>query len=171
MDNINKRNMAERYCALLIGILFVLVGLAGFVPAFTSLPGTTASSVPLDEATSAYNAGFSYIFGLFPTNLLHNIVRIIVGSLGIVAYTSLGGARLYNRGFAIAYALLAILGLLPITRTMFGLMPIFGNNVWFNALTAAVAAYFGFVQPTQTMVQMNTSPRSEERTDTRQGVG
>lgn len=160
MDNMNRDNMAVRYCALIIGILFLLVGLAGFVPALTSIPGTTASSVPLDEATNAYNAGFSYVFGLFPTNLLHNIVHILVGILGIVAYTSLGSARLFNRGFAIAYILLAIMGLLPFAKTTFGLMPIFGNNVWFNALTAAITAYFGFVQPTQTMAQMNTSPRA-----------
>jgi uncharacterized membrane protein len=160
MDKINQSNMAERYCALIIGILFLLVGLAGFIPALTSLPGTTASSVPGDEVSNIYNSGFSYIFGLFPTNLLHNIVRIIVGSLGIAAYTTLGGARLFNRGFAIAYALLAIMGLLPLAKTMFGLMPIFGNNIWFNGLTAAITAYFGFFQPTQTMAQMDASPRA-----------
>jgi hypothetical protein len=49
-------------------------------------------------------------------------------------------------GFAIVYAASAIMGLLPFTNTTFGLMPIFGNNVWFNALTAAAAAYFGFVK-------------------------
>jgi hypothetical protein len=120
----------------------------------------TGGAIPVDTSPDIYSAGFGYLFGLFPTNLLHNIVRIVVGSVGIVAYTSSGGARLYNRGFAIAYALIAIMGLLPVAQTTFGLMPIFGNNVWFNALTAIVAGYFGFVQPTQTMPQMNTSPRS-----------
>jgi hypothetical protein len=79
-------------------------------------------------------------------------------TITVIRSTS-GGARLYNRGFAIAYALIAIMGLLPVAQTTFGLMPIFGNTVWFNALTATVAAYFGFVQPTQTMPQMNTPPR------------
>ena len=149
MDNINRENMAERYCALALGILFLLVGVAGFVPALVSLPGGATSSVPVDVAPSAYSAGYSYVFGLFPTNLLHNLVHCIVGLLGIASYTSSSSARLYNRGFAIAYVLIAIMGLLPLTKTTFGLMPIFGNNVWFNALTAAVAAYFGFAQPTQ----------------------
>lgn len=159
MDNINRENMAERYCALFIGIIFVLIGVAGFVPGFVSLP-STGEPIPIDAAPSIYSAGFGYLFGLFPTNLLHNIVHIIVGSLGIVSYTTSGGARFFNRGFAIAYFLIAIMGLLPLAKTTFNLMPIFGHNVWFNALTAAVAAYFGFVQPTQTMAQMNTSPRS-----------
>ncbi|MEG3957184.1 DUF4383 domain-containing protein [Microcoleus sp. herbarium2] len=84
---------------------------------------------------------------------------MVVGIVGIVAYTCSGGARLYNRGFAIAYALIAIMGLLGVVQTKFGLKPIFGNTLWFRTLTAAVAAYFGFVQPTQTMPQMNTPPR------------
>ena len=159
MDNTNRENMAERYCALIIGILFVVIGVAGFLPGFVSLPPTGAP-IPVDASANIYSAGFGYLFGLFPTNLLHNIVHVVVGSLGIVTYTSIGGARLFNRGFAIAYALIAIMGLLPLAQTTFGLMPIFGNNVWFNALTAAVAAYFGFVQPTQTRPQMNASSRS-----------
>lgn len=83
--------MAERYCALIIGILFAVVGVAGFLPGLVSLPPAGAP-VPVDASPNLYAAGFGYILGLFPTNLLHNIVRIIVGSLGIAAYTSLGGA-------------------------------------------------------------------------------
>jgi hypothetical protein len=41
------------------------------------------------------------------------------------------------------------MGILPITNTTFGLMPIYGNNVWFNLLTGIVAAYFGFVKPAE----------------------
>jgi len=52
-----------------------------------------------------------------------------------------------NRGFAIAYIAIALMGLLPWTNTTFGTMPIFGNNVWFNALTGLVAGYFGFIKP------------------------
>ena len=142
--------MSERYCALSIGILFALLGVAGFLPSLVSLPGAAAPNmVDPSTTTNTLAAGYSYVFGLFPTNLLHNIVHIIVGSLGVVSYTSLGGARFFNRGFAIAYVLIALMGLLPFTNTTFGLMPIFGNNVWLNALTAAVAGYYGFVKPTE----------------------
>jgi hypothetical protein len=141
--------MSERYCALSIGILFAVVGVAGFVPSLVSLPGASAPDMVDPSTTNMLAAGYTYVFGLFPTNLLHNIVHIIVGSLGVVSFTSLGGARLFNRGFAIAYALIALMGLLPFANTTFGLMPIFGNNVWFNALTAAVAGYYGFVTSAQ----------------------
>lgn len=36
MDSTNPANMIERYCALSIGILFLILGLAGFIPALVS---------------------------------------------------------------------------------------------------------------------------------------
>lgn len=147
MENINVAKMTERYCALTIGILYLILGLAGFIPAFVSLPGTTASYVPADVAPGAYSAGFGYIFGLFPTNFLHNLVRCAVGLLGIACYTSATSARLFNATFAVAYIIIAIMGLLPFGKTMFGLMPLFGNNVWLNAIAAIAAGYYGLLIP------------------------
>ncbi|WP_460202615.1 DUF4383 domain-containing protein [Scytonema sp. NUACC21] len=147
MENINAANATERYCALIVGILFLLLGLAGFVPALVLLPGSTASYVPIDATSSAYAMGFGYVFGLFPTNFLHNLVHCAVGVLGIASYPSLSSARLFNRVFAVAYTVIAIMGCLPLAKTMFGLMPLFGNNVWFNALTAIATAYYGIIIP------------------------
>jgi len=147
MENIKAAKMVDRYCALSIGIIFLLLGLAGFVPALVSLPGSSESYVPLDASHNAYAAGFGYIFGAFPTNFLHNFVRCAVGLLGITSYNNASTARLFNRSFAIAYALLAIMGLLPLAKTFFGLMPLFGNNVLVNALAAIAAGYFSIVIP------------------------
>ena len=151
MNNMNTVNTAERLCALSLGILFLLIGLAGFVPSFVPIPEATGSAVPPALAPDAYAAGFGYLFGLFPTNFMHNLVHCAVGLLGIASYTSTSGARLYNQAFAVAYALIAVMGLLPFTKTTFGLMPIFGNNVWFNALTGGIAAYYGFLLPAKAM--------------------
>lgn len=42
-----------------MGVIYLLLGLAGFVPAF----------VPLNESAGAYS-GFGYLFGAIPTNFL-----------------------------------------------------------------------------------------------------
>ncbi len=147
MDNTNTAQMIERYCALSIGILFLILGVAGFIPGLVSLPGASESYIPLGASKSIYATGFGNVFGLFPTNLLHNVVHCVVGVLGIVSYSSISNSRLFNRGFAIAYILIAIMGLLPYTQTSFGLMPLFGNNVWLNALSAIAAFYYGFLIP------------------------
>lgn len=142
---------SERNCALILGVLFTVLGLAGFIPALVSFPSPEVAGVaplPID-LRDTYTQGFGYLFGLFPINLMHNLVHLAVGIFGLSASTTVGGARLFNRFFAISYLLIAIMGLVPVAHTVFGLMPIFGNNVWFNALTALIAGYFGFLVPTK----------------------
>ncbi|BAZ11303.1 hypothetical protein NIES4071_31290 [Calothrix sp. NIES-4071] len=147
MINTNALREAERYCALGIGVLFLVLGIAGFIPALVSIPGTEISFVGADHARSAYAAGFGYVFGLFPTNFLHNLVHCSVGLLGITSYITHHGARQFNRFFFVSYVVLVIMGLLPITNTFFGLMPLFGYNVILNATSALAAAYYGVVIP------------------------
>jgi len=89
--------------------------------------------------------GLGDLLGLFPVNMLHNVVHLLFGLWGIVAYRSLGGARMYFRAVAVIYGLLTVLGLLPATNTTFGLIPIYGNDVWLHAVLALVAAYFGWM--------------------------
>lgn len=147
---------SEQKFALALGIIFTFLGIAGFIPALVDLPaGGMGASAPLDAGAvpgsvgpnnmAAYLRGFGYVFGLFPTNLLHNIVHLAIGGFGLFSATGKEGAFNYNRFFAISYLLLAIMGLIPLSNTLFGVMPIFGNNVWFNAITGAIAAYFAFV--------------------------
>ncbi|MEP6487629.1 DUF4383 domain-containing protein [Microcoleus vaginatus GB2-A3] len=146
MQTSTSSNSSIRYGALSLGILFLLLGVAGFVPAFFT-PSENFTSVP----------GFGYIFGVFPTNYFHNAIGILVGVWGIAAFTSLSGAIVFNRIFAILYAAGAILGLLPFANTLFGLTPLFGNNIWLNALTAAVAFYYGFVKSGEISMQSSSS--------------
>lgn len=141
--------MKERYCALILGGLFLILGIAGFIPGLVSAPAV-ASNAPLDVPALALSSGYGNLLGFIPTNYLHNTVRIIVGILGIASYTSLSSAHLYNRAFAIAYALFAVMGLLPNASSMFGLMPLYGANILFNAIAAGVAAYFSFFKPSAT---------------------
>lgn len=144
----------QRNCALALGIIFLLLGIAGFIPAFTTLPGETFDSgIPLD-ADGIYSKGFSLLFGAFPTNFIHNLVHVAVGVLGIAAATT-GNAKLYNRGFAISYAVIFLMGIIPLAKTTFGIMPVFGNNVWLNGLTSVIAGYYGFFGKETTTPELN----------------
>lgn len=135
MQTSTSSDSAIRFSALSLGLLFLLLGLAGYVPAFVA---------PSENAT--YTVGFGYLFGIFPTNYFHNAIGILVGVWGIAAFNSLSGAIVFNRIFAIVYAAGAVLGLLPLTNTLFGITPLFGNNIWLNAIVAAIAFYYGFVK-------------------------
>lgn len=119
-----------------LGIVFLVVGILGFIPGINQ---------PHDHPNLGVEAGSGMLLGLFPVNFLHNLIHIGFGVWGVIAARTFDASRLYARVVAIAYALLAILGLIPATNTTFGLVPIYGHDVWLHALIAAAAAYFGWV--------------------------
>ena len=81
----------NRIAALVIGIIFTIVGILGFFATSTMAPG--------------------YLFG-FGVDVIHNILHLVIGILGIIsAFT--GWPRLYNQIFGIIYLVLGILGLFP----------------------------------------------------------
>jgi len=128
-----------RYFALILGVVYLLIGILGFFPAALQPPGPAAPDLSVD-------AGYGRLLGLFPVNVLHNLVHLAVGVWGLSAYRSLGGSVGFARGLAVFYGVLAVMGLIAGLNTTFGLIPIFGHDVWLHALTALAAAYFGFMQ-------------------------
>ena len=127
-----------RTFALVMGVIFVLVGILGFVPAFVTHPA-------MDTHTLTVHANHGYLLGLFPVNLLHNLVHILFGIWGIAAYrTGVNGSRLFARSVTVIYAFLAVIGLFPHLDTVFGLIPIHGNDTWLHGLIACAAAFFGW---------------------------
>ena len=132
--------MTARSFALAAGLAYMLVGALGFLPGITQPPPAGAPDLAVDS-------GYGYLLGLFPINLLHNLVHLAVGIVGLAAYRSRGGARAFARGLAVFYGLLAVMGVIPGLNTTLGLIPIFGHDIWLHALTALLAAYFGFAVP------------------------
>jgi len=129
-----------RYFALFCGIVFTLAGILGFVPGFT--PPASAEAPPL-----TVSAGYGYLLGLFPINVLHNLVHLSIGVLGFAATRTASAARTFSRGLAIFLGALTIMGLMPALYTTFGLVPLYGHDIWLHGIEAVAAAYFGFVAP------------------------
>jgi hypothetical protein len=46
---------------------------------------------------------------------------------------------------AVGLSAFTLMGLVPALHTAFGLMPVYGHDVWLHGLEALLAAYFGFV--------------------------
>ena len=84
----------NRVVALILGILFTLLGIIGF---FT----------PPENST-----GVQALLGLFDVDLVHNLFFLITGVLGIVAAFT-GYSRTFNQVFGIVYILFGLLGLIP----------------------------------------------------------
>lgn len=135
--------MTARNFALVFGIAYIAAGVLGFVPALVSPPPGDAPGVGV---TSFYG----YLLGLFPVNLMHNLVHLAIGAWGLAAARSTSGARTYGKGLTIIYGILAVMGLIPALNTVFGLVPIHGHDVWLHAGTAIIAAYFGWFAQSRT---------------------
>lgn len=117
-----------RKVALIFGIVFLLVGILGFVA-----PG--GMSMAADPAPAM-------ILGLFGVNLLHNIVHLAFGVWGLVASRSWSGAKAYAQIGGVIYIVLAVLGF--VVPTTFGLIPIGGYDIWLHAALGVILAAIGF---------------------------
>lgn len=114
--------------ALVFGIVFLLIGILGLMQA----GGREMGADPAPHV----------LLGLFPVNLLHNIVHLVFGIWGIAASRSFAGAKSFAQIAGVIYIVLAVLGF--IAPTTFGFIPIGGNNIWLHAVLGLALAYFGF---------------------------
>jgi hypothetical protein len=89
--------------ARLVGLVFLLVGIAGFIPGIT-----TNLYEGLDFAGDGSEAE---LLGLFQVSVLHNIVHALFG-VGIFMAATPSGARTFLIGSGAIYIVLFLLGLI-----------------------------------------------------------
>lgn len=85
----------NRTFALVLGVVFTLIGIIGFF-------------IPAENST-----GVQALFGIFDVDTVHNIIHLVTGLIGIAAAFT-GQSRTFNQVFGILYTLLGILGLISV---------------------------------------------------------
>jgi Domain of unknown function (DUF4383) len=95
------RSLAQQVAGLL-GIVFILVGILGFIPGITTDYG--------DMSFAGHDSG-AELLGIFQVSVLHNLVHILFGIVGLALARTLEGARLYLLGGGVVYLVLWIYGL------------------------------------------------------------
>ena len=85
MDRTPVQNVAR-----LVGIVFLVVGIAGFIPGITTNL--------YDGLEFAGNDGNAELLGLFQVSILHNIVHGLFGIAGLALAATPGGARSFLVG-------------------------------------------------------------------------
>jgi hypothetical protein len=129
--------MQSRTAARVLGIIYVIVGIIGFIPGISQ-------PAPPDAPHLALAQGYAYVLGLFAVNWLHDLVHIAIGLWGLVAAGSLAASRTFFRTLAVVFAVLFLIGVIPSLNTVFGIVPLFGWDAWLHLLTAIVGVYFGW---------------------------
>jgi Domain of unknown function (DUF4383) len=102
------------------GVIFILIAVLGFIS-----PGGLVMAV--DPTTGM-------LLGVFPVNLLHNIVHLLFGIWGLVASRTWSGSKNFFVSGGIIYVVLTCVGFL--SPMGFGLVPLGGADIWLHAVLA-----------------------------------
>jgi uncharacterized membrane protein len=126
-----------RATTVAIGILLTVLGVLGVIPVFHEPWSADAPRLDVRNAR-----GFT--FGLIPNNLVITLFHLFAGLAGLFAAALRRGTGTYLRASSIIFGGLAVLGVMPPTSTLFGVMPLFGFNMWTHMIVAVVAAWIGW---------------------------
>jgi hypothetical protein len=121
-------DLNTKTAALVIGIIFIVVGLLGFVPN------------PLVSPT-----------GIFAVNTAHNLVHLATGAVIIAGAYSAFGARNTLLVFGAVYAVVAIAGFIPALMTggnmLLGFIHVNEADKWLHVALAIVILAAGYFLP------------------------
>ena len=109
---------------LAFGVVLLLAGLAGYVPALTP---------------------DGKLLGVFAVNGAHNIVHILTGVIALaIALASPANMSTFFKVFGFVYALVAVLGFFSGDQPLLGIIAHNAADMWLHVLIAAVTLWIGF---------------------------
>lgn len=119
--------------AAVTGAVFLLVGVAGFIPGVTT---------DYDTMEFAGHESEAMLLGIFQVSILHNIVHLIFGVAGLALARSWNGSRMFLIGGGLVYAALWIYGLLVDKEHQANFVPLNTADDWlhFGLAVAMVGA-------------------------------
>lgn len=101
-DSFSSADMARRVAAV-VAAIFLLLGILGFIPGVTT---------DYDTMQFAGQDSDALLLGVFNVSILHNIVHLLFGVVGLVMATTTAGAR----------AFLAVGGVVALAWWLYGLL-------------------------------------------------
>jgi hypothetical protein len=115
--------------AILFGIVFLAVGILGFIPAVAA---PDANGMPM-------------LLGIFMVNGTHSIVHIASGIVFLLCgMAGAGASRTFFKIFGLVYALVAILGFMKGEGMLLGLISNNPADTWLHVVLAAAMLFLGF---------------------------
>jgi len=132
----NYGETAIQKAALVVGIVFILVGIAGFIP------GLTYHAEHLQGAGTDSEA---MLLGIFQVSILHNIVHLAFGVWGLAAAKSMRASRSFLLVGGIIYLVLWIYGLVAVGNDQLNFVPLNDADNWLHLVLAAGMILLSFV--------------------------
>jgi hypothetical protein len=117
--------MGLRWFAGVVGIVFLLLGVLGFF--------------------------LDHLYGWIHFDLMHNIIHLIVGFLGILTAGSVSASKSFAKVLGIFYMLVGIIGFF--IPELFGHMMLEMSENMLHLLVGGIALYVGYVAETKYAVK------------------
>lgn len=138
--------------AAVVGGVFLLVGILGFIPGITT---------DYDTMQFAGHHSEAMLLGIFQVSILHNLVHLLFGVAGLALARAWNTARLYLVGGGIIYGVLWLYGLLVDKEHQANFVPLNTADDWLHLVLALGMIALGLLLG-----------RNEDRPDTgARGVG
>ncbi|HEY8374230.1 MAG TPA: DUF4383 domain-containing protein [Pseudonocardiaceae bacterium] len=119
---------ALRTAAGLVGAVFLLVGVLGFIPGITT---------DYDTLQFAGHNSQAKLLGVFQVSVLHNIVHLLFGLVGVAMSRATGTARAFLVGGGIIYLVLWLYGLVIDHDSAANFVPVNNADNWLHLGLAA----------------------------------
>jgi hypothetical protein len=128
------RRAPVQWAALVVGLVFLLVGILGFIPGVTT-----------DYTMLAFAGHHSHakLLGVFDVSVLHNIVHLLFGVLGAALSATFNGARTYLVGGGIIYLVLWLYGLMIDRESGANFIPVNTADNWLHLGLGIAMAMLG----------------------------
>ncbi|MGO1052321.1 DUF4383 domain-containing protein [Crossiella sp. CA198] len=114
---------AAQAAAVLVAIVFVAVGVLGFIPGVTT---------NYDDLLVAGHHSQALLLGVFAVSVLHNIVHLLFGVAGLLLARTPGGARGFLIGGGLIYLLLWVYGLVVDKDSALNFVPLNAADDWLH---------------------------------------
>lgn len=132
----DKAGATVRNAAKLVGAVFLLVGVLGFVP------GITQNIYPMSFAG---HSGNDQLLGVFKVSVLHNIVHLLFGVAGLAMAKTTKSATSYLVGGGIIYLVLAIYGAVISDQSAANFVPINTADNWLHLVLGIGMVALGLI--------------------------
>lgn len=114
-----------RRAAQAVSIVFLVVGILGFVPGITQ---------DFDQLRFAGHESGAMLLGLFQVSVLHNLVHLAFGAVGLAMSRRVSSARTYLLVGGIIYLVLWLYGLLVDEDAAANVVPVNSADDWLHLL-------------------------------------
>ncbi|MFI6031727.1 DUF4383 domain-containing protein [Amycolatopsis magusensis] len=131
---VGARRTPLQLVSMVYGVVFLLVGVLGFIPGVTT---------GFDTLTFAGHESSALLLGVFAVSILHNVVHLLFGVAGLAMARTPSGARAFLIGGGVVYLVLWLYGLLIDHGSAANFVPVNAADNWLHLGLGVTMIAFG----------------------------